>query len=149
MENKEELGKLVQQLEKSNRQQVFYARLQAGFSAAAFVLCLIVAIAVIKVLPQVQEMAGRAEVVLTNLETVTEELTAVDMAGMVESVDSLLGNVDSLVGDVDTLVESSQASLEDTMASVNKIDFETLNDAIEDLAAVIEPLANFFGMFGR
>ena len=34
-------------------------------------------------------------------------------------------------------------------AGMDTIDFETLNKAIQDLAAVVQPLADFFGRFGR
>ena len=142
MENNSQLSHMIEKLEKSNRQQVNCARLQLAFSAAAFLLCLVLVLTVMKVLPQVMEIAGRADAVLGNLETVTEELAQMDVQGMVE-------NVDGLVGDVDDLVTSTREGLEDTLDAVGKINFETLNQAIEDLAEVIEPLANFFNMFDR
>jgi len=48
---------------------------------------------------------------------------------------------------VDTLVTTTQEGLEDTLAEIEKIDFDALNKAIKDLAAVVEPLAKFFSNF--
>jgi hypothetical protein len=48
---------------------------------------------------------------------------------------------------VDALVSTGQQSLEQTMAKLNDIDFQTLNKAIKDLAAVVEPLAKMSSLF--
>ena len=74
------------------------------------------------------------EVVLGNLEVVTTELAAVDFAGMIEGVN--------------TLVATGQAGLVETVDKLNAIDFEALNKAIDTLNQVIEPLAKFFKVFG-
>ena len=84
--------------------------------------------------------AQQAETVLANLETVTAELAESDLSGMVENVDALVSNVDGLVS-------TSQDGVEQTIAKLNGIDFEALNQAIQDLSDVIEPIANFFNTF--
>ena len=53
-----------------------------------------------------------------------------------------------MIGDVDSLVSSSQAGLEETLEKVNSIDIEKLNEAIDGLAKVVEPLTKFFNVFG-
>ena len=58
-----------------------------------------------------------------------------------------MGNVEDLVGNVDSLAINAQDSLKQTMTKLGAINFETLNKAIEDLAAVVEPLAKFFNVF--
>ena len=52
-----------------------------------------------------------------------------------------------MVANVDTLVVSGQQSLEQSMDKLNSIDFDTLNQAIQDLSNVIQPLARLSGMF--
>ena len=140
MENDQKLLELLERMEKANRKQVAYARLQFLFSAAAVICCAVLLIAGLKVLPQLQDAAVQAETVLSNLEAVTTELAASDLSGMVENVDALVTNVDALVG-------TSQAGVDQTMTKINAIDFDALNDAIKDLSDVIEPIAKFFNTF--
>lgn len=140
MDNNQKLMDLLEQMEKANRKQVAYARLQFVFSVIAAICCILLLLAGVKVLPQLQEAALQAETVLTNLETVTTELAQADLIGMVENVDALVTNVDGLVG-------TSQVGVEQTMAKINAIDFDALNDAIQDLSDVIEPIAKFFNTF--
>ena len=114
--------------------------MQFVFSVIAAICCILLLLAGVKVLPQLQEAVLQAETVLTNLETVTTDLAQADLIGMVENVDALVTNVDGLVG-------TSQEGVEQTMAKINAIDFDALNDAIKDLSDVIEPIAKFFNTF--
>ena len=140
MENNEKMMELLERMEKANRKQVAYARLQFIFTLIAAACCAVLLFFGLKILPQLQEAAVQAETVLSNLESVTTELAQADLSGMVENVDVLVTNVDGLVG-------TSQTAVEQTMTKINSVDFEALNDAIEDLSAVIEPIANFFNTF--
>lgn len=135
MEMNPEMQTVLEKLEKSNRQQVRAARLQCFFSFLAAVCCLLLLLTVAKIVPDIRELSGeisgiaaQAETVLTNLETVSDELAAADLEG--------------LVTDVDSLVASS-------LEKISAIDIETLNKAIKDLAEVIEPLAKVASIFGK
>lgn len=140
MENDQKLLALLERMEKANRKQVAYARLQFIFSLVAVLCCAALLLFGIKVLPQLQEAVLQTETVLANLESVTTELAQSNLSGMVENVDLLVANVDGLVG-------TSQAGVEQAMEKLNAIDFDALNDAIEDLSDVIEPIAKFFNTF--
>ena len=135
MEMNHEMQALMEKIEKSNRQQVNFARIQCIFSVVAAVCCLLLLLTVAKIVPDIRELSGeisgiaaQAETVLTNLETVSDELAAADLEG--------------LVTDVDSLVASS-------LEKITAIDIETLNKAIKDLAEVIEPLAKVASIFGK
>ena len=135
MEMNHEMQALMEKIEKSNRQQVNFARIQCIFSVVAAVCCLLLLLTVAKIVPDIRELSGeisglaaQAETVLTNLETVSDELAAADLEG--------------LVTDVDSLVASS-------LEKISAIDIETLNKAIKDLAEVIEPLAKVASIFGK
>ena len=135
MEMNHEMQALMEKIEKSNRQQVNFARIQCIFSVVAAVCCLLLLLTVAKIVPDIRELSGeisgiaaQAETVLTNLETVSDELAAADLEG--------------LVTDVDSLVASS-------LEKISAIDIETLNKAIQDLAEVIEPLAKVASIFGK
>lgn len=140
MENTPQLQELLTSLEKSNRRQVRYARLQCLFALLAAVCCAAMLFSVLSVVPQIQQIAGQiqalgaqAESVLTNLESVTNELAEVDLASMVTNVDSL--------------VSDSQTGVKQALDKINELDIASLNQAIADLSAVVKPLADFFGKF--
>lgn len=142
MEMNSEMQVYLEKLEKSNRQQVRCARLQCFFSFLAAICCLLLFLTVAKIVPDIKalssEISGiavQAESVLTNLDTVTKELAAADLEG--------------LVTDVNGLVITSQDGLESAMEKMNTIDLDTLNKAIEDLAKIVEPLAKVSSIFGK
>ena len=72
--------------------------------------------------------------VLDNLDTVTWELANADLGSMVE-------NMSVLAADSQSIVEAAMSKLE-------SINLEALNRAIEDLADIVEPLANISNFFG-
>lgn len=142
MDENKELLELLKAMEKTNRKQLRMARLQCIFSLLAAVCCGAVLLVVLNILPQVDTVMNQldtvmdqTQTVLGNLEKTTAQLAAVDL--------------ESMVTDVDTLVVTGQQSLEQTMDKLNSIDIKTLNQAIEDLAAVVEPMAKFFNSFQR
>jgi len=136
-----EMLELLQKIEVSSRRQLMYTRIQC-IAALVAVACFAGIYFLIRdFLPQISaiitEIPGvvaQMESVLGNLEMVTKELTTVDFAGMVEGVN--------------TLVATGQVGLEETVAKLNAIDFEGLNQAIDSLAQVVDPLAKFFKVFG-
>lgn len=140
MEEKD-MREILERMEKTNRQQLRHARIQSVLTLMAALCLAALVFAVGSIMPRLvgfadeaEKLLGQAEVVLTNLEEVTEELTQLEFAQMVE--------------DVDTLVSSSQAGLEETLEKVNSIDIEKLNEAIDGLAKVVEPLTKFSNVFG-
>ena len=140
MEEKD-IREILERLDKSNRQQVRYARLQsilAILAALCFIALVFVAGSIVPKLmdftAEAEGLLAQAEVVLTNLEDVTSELAQVEYTKMID--------------DVNGLVASSQEGLEQTLEKVNSIDIEKLNEAIDGLAKVVEPLTRFFKVFG-
>lgn len=126
---------ILQQLAESSRKQVRLARIQCIFAVLSALFCLLLLVSICLILPRIQKLTGQvsdlavqAETVLTNLESVTNELAQADIGGMVSNVDSL--------------VKTSQNGLQQALDKVNAIDIESLNRAIEDLAQVVAPLAN-------
>lgn len=127
-----------------DNKQARLAKLQCILTGVAAACCLGVFILVCTLMPRVYGLAGRMETVtgqlegrmddiLTNLDDVTKELAQADLAGMVENVD--------------TLATTSQSAVEHATEKLDTIDLDTLNKAIKDLAAVVEPLARFFNVF--
>ncbi|MBQ4600111.1 MAG: hypothetical protein IJB17_00575 [Oscillospiraceae bacterium] len=145
------LMQLLQNIEKTNRRQAVGTAILCVLLAVTAVCCIVVFTSIHSLVPQVDTALAQMQTVLEDMQTVTEELAAADLEGMVKNIDTMVTDVDGfigtaegLAGNMDTLVATGQTSLEQTMAKLNAINFETLNKAIEDLAAVVEPIANFF-----
>ena len=141
MENNEKLLALMEKMEENSRKQLLFTKVLSGLTALVLVFALVLVGYLCSAAGYVQELAGQltgivnqvtgiadqAVIVLDNLETVTNELAQVDL--------------NSMIADVDELVGSSQSAVEDALGKINTIDIDTLNQAIKDLAAVVEPFA--------
>ena len=149
MDEQTELKQLLENMEAANKKQVFYARMQCLFSLVAAVCCVVLLLLGFKFMPQIQILAERANVVLTNLESVTEELSEVDLSGLEYMINELSkADLSSMVDHIDELVTATQDGVEDTMDKLNEINFAALNQTIEDLAKVVERLAKITKIFG-
>ena len=133
MEENKEILELLRQIEKSNRQRGRMSRILCALALAAVLCCCLTFGVVYSLVPQANAVLTQTQTVLDNLESTTQQLAALDLAQM--------------VANVDTLVVSGQQSLEQSMDKLNSIDFDTLNQAIQDLSNVIQPLARLSGMF--
>ena len=140
MEENRQMAEILERIEKNSRRQARFAAVQclltlvaAGFCGASFYLILRLLPEVAQVLPQIGNVLDQMQTVLANLETTTKQLAQIDLAGMVSGVD--------------TLVSTAQQGITETMGKLNTIDFATLNKAIDDLAAVVEPMSRILKAF--
>lgn len=133
MDQNQEMLELLRKIERSGRQKNVTNLLLCLFMLAAAVSCVTLCVMVCRLLPQVNDLLGQMETVMTDLEQTVRRLSALDL--------------ESMVANANSLAVVAQESLQQTMEKMNTVDFETLNKAIEDLSKVIEPLAKFFGMF--
>ena len=85
----------------------------------------------IPTVPQI--LAKDAGNVMEDLAVVAEALAAADLGSIVENVNNLTAD--------------SQNVIADAMTKLDTIDIATLNKAIKDLAAVVEPLAKVSKIF--
>ncbi len=58
---------------------------------------------------------------------------------------STLRSVETMVENTNALIEENAEELTDTVAQFSRIDFEGLNDSIQDLQDIINPIARLFG----
>ena len=133
MEENKEILELLRQIEKSNRQRVRMSRILCALALAAVLCCCATFGVVYSLVPQANAVLTQTQTVLGNLESTTQQLAELDLAQMVANVDAL--------------AVSGQQSLEQSMDKLNSIDFDALNQAIQDLASVIQPLSRLSGMF--
>ena len=140
MDQEQRVVQLLESIEKTNRKRTVYARLQFIFSIIAVLCCVAILVSVLQVIPVVLDIAAEAESVISNLESVTEDLAKSELLGIVEDMETLVANVDGLVS-------TSQSGVEQALQKINGIDFDALNGAIKDLSDVIEPIAKFFNKY--
>ena len=133
MEESKQILELLQRMDKANRQKVRMGRILCALALAAALCCAATLGVVCSLVPQANAVLAQTQSVLGNLETTSRQLAALDL--------------ESMVSNVDDLVVSGQKSLEQSMEKLNAVDFDALNKAIEDLSAVIEPMAKFAKMF--
>ena len=140
MDENREMLELLRRIEKANRRQVRIGWVLCALALVCVGACVALFLTARQALPQLNQMAqqamqvlGRLETVLIDLEQVTKQLSELDLGAMVT--------------DVDELVQTAQSSLNMTMEKLGTINFATLNQAIEDLAAVVEPLAKLPSLF--
>lgn len=133
MENQEQIQKLLEKMEANSRRQLFYSRIQFFITLALTLCCVLLLVRIRQFLPQIELLAVQAEQVLTNLEAVTGELQKLDLVEMVENINAL--------------VNTSREGVEEALNTIKEIRFDSLNQAIEDLSAVIQPMADFVKRF--
>lgn len=76
---------------------------------------------------------------------VTDTLSRANHA--IGQISETLIEVDEVFDSVNGLIEESEEGLSVAIDSMNSIDFDRLNQSIEDLGNVVAPLANFFSKF--
>ena len=125
---------LLAKMEETSRKQLRFARIQCLFSIIAALCCAVILIIVLRMIPVLQGFAQQADVILSNLEALTDHLAQIDLKQTVENLN--------------TLMTTGQTGVAEAIEKLNAIDIETLNGAIEDLAEIIKPLADAIKWLG-
>ena len=138
MESNQEL---LKNLEKDSAQQLLFTKILCILCALVLVCALVMMFSVTgavkelmtlaqplqELTAQVQALATEADTVMADLGIVAESLAAADLG--------------SIVKNVNALASESQSAVAGAMKKLDAIDIDTLNQAIRDLADVVEPLA--------
>ncbi len=133
MNEKELLQALLREQKKSSR------------SSRTAMIAVVVLVAVMLIgfgllLPRVTRTLDAAYTTLTEGETLL-----VQAEEMVDQAKKSLTEVDVMVSNVNKLVVDNTEDLTEAMDKLNSVDIDKLNKSIEDLSAVIAPLAKLFG----
>ena len=128
--SQEECLALLRQIQADAAARTRYARQQSRMASVcagccAGVLAVVLALAVLFV-PRLNQTMEQVDGILQDMASVSSELN--------RSLPELLTGLDSLTG------ASAQA-----LEKIAALDIEAMNEAIADLRAVVEPLANLFG----
>lgn len=135
------MEQILEKIEKQSRRQLLFTKILCLLCVIMLICTLVLTLSITGAVKEIltiaqplQRMADQAGTVMANLDTVAQDLADADLGSMVESVN--------------TLAADSQSVITEAMEKLDTIDIDTLNQAIQDLADVVEPLAkvsNFFG----
>lgn len=140
MQDNQGVMQLLEKMAADNEAQSQYLKKQLFFTRVFAAACCVLTIALLVVL---------LRVIPPLLETMDKTVTALDQATeTLVLVDDTLTDIQSLFEE-DGLVGLSSEALIQATEKISMMDIESLNKAIEDLGAVVEPLANFFDRFKR
>lgn len=135
------MEQVLERMEKQSRRQLLFIKVLCVLCAFLLVCTVVLTLSITGAVKQVltiaqplQQMADQAGTVLANLDNVAQELADADLGSMVDSVN--------------TLATDSQSAVTEAMQKLETIDIDTLNQAIADLADVVEPLAKVSKFFG-
>ena len=138
MNDNAEVLELLRRIDRSGRQRTVCMWILCILALVAVIFCGLLISQVRQIIPQLNDVLVQMGEVMTQME---------DALGNISEVAEALSDLDleTMVSDVGDLVKNGQDSLALIMTKLNTLSFDTLNEAIEDLASIIKPLAKFFG----
>lgn len=123
------------------KKMLFYARIR---TAVVLVVVILLVLCGILIVPKAIGTINQANQIM---EQATETISLANTA--IESVTTMSQSITDMGTNMDTFITDNGESVEAVMTKLEEIDFEGLNTAIKDLGDVVEPLAKFFGKFGK
>ncbi|MDO4939429.1 MAG: hypothetical protein Q4E54_05640 [Lachnospiraceae bacterium] len=132
--SEEEFKATLEDIEKSNREQAYYAKKTWIMTVISTVSILVVMVFLLIycafLIPKVNNMLNQAQVSLDNIADVSAEIRELDFEGLMNGVGGL--------------VTTTEEDLNKAMKKIEGIDIDGLNKSIKNLGDVIEPMADFF-----
>lgn len=135
------MEQVLEKIEKQSRRQLLFTKILCMLCVLMLICTLVLTLSITGAVQEIltitqplQQMADQAGTVMANLDTVAQDLADADLGSMVENVN--------------TLAADSQTVITEAMKKLDTIDIDTLNQAIADLADVVEPLAKVSKFFG-
>ena len=133
-------------LKKQNRLNRLIVLMLAIMVAALVTTCVIV----VKNVNQISQTVVKVDQIVDDISVPTAELANVDwneITAELETITKELSTVDwnKLSTDIGETAVQAQESMKVAGEAVEAMDIETLNEAIADLKAIVEPLAKLFG----
>ena len=155
-QNNTELAETIRQLHSFEKKNLMINRIRLIISSVSLLICIALAIFVFRNIGSLTKKADTALDALTdagnNINALSEEIEKMDLerlgktlGNIVDVSEDTIGEIHQAVGGLDQLVKDA----DDAMQHINSINFEDLNNGIQRLNDVLEPVANFFNIFKR
>ena len=137
---------LLQQILESSQKEAKHAKWAARFTFGLFLLFLIAGVILV---PKVVFTLATV-----NSTIITAGQTIENANGTIESVNEAIKGVNQMTSSItgtsenmNSMLTDNSQSLTDAVEKMNNIDFEGLNQAIQDLQDAVGPFANFMNRF--
>lgn len=151
-----ELVEAIRELRGYEKKNLRINRIRLIISTVGLVICIALAVFVYRNVGSIVMKADTALDALTdagnNINTLSEEIEKMDLEKLGKSLGNIvdiseetIGEIHQAVGGLDQLVKDA----DDAMQHINSVDFENLNNGIQSLNDVLEPVASFFNVFKR
>lgn len=142
MENNEELLAYVKEIKAINKKRLMYSRI-------ATALLVVIAITFAIIVPKLVVTLDTANEAMTNANDAINQasVTLDEASAMINDMTGTMDTFEEAMSSVTKIVDDSSESLKTAFDHINSIDFKGLNDAINDLGNVVEPLSKFFSKF--
>ena len=136
-------------LKKQNRLNRLIVLMLAVMVAALVITCVVV----VQNVNQISQTILKVDQIVDDISVPTAELAEVDwneISSELESITKDLSSVDweKLSVDIGDTAVQAQESMRIAGEAVEELDIKSLNEAIVDLKAIVEPLAKLFGKAG-
>ena len=119
---------------------------------AAFAVIFIVVIfagALALMIPRAVNLLDHARESLAEIDYLIDETgdLITNTNNLVENFNDLSDGTTALIDNANKMISDNTDAITETVQKLNDVDFETLNQAIQDFSAVVEPLSKFFKGF--
>ncbi len=136
------------------KKQLFWSRLTAVLFALMTVLLIIALVLFGSFLRQAGDLVAKADEIAVQLDATATQLKDVDWESVgknLETISNDLSAVDwlGLTNDIGKMANEAESSLQIAQKAITDLDIDTLNEAITELRDVIRPLANFVNRFSN
>ena len=136
------------------KKQLFWSRLTGVLFAVMTVLLIVALVLFSNFLRQAGDLVAKADEIAVQLDSTAAQLKDVDWESVgknLETISDDLSAVDwlGLTDDIGKMATEAENSLQIAQKAITDLDIETLNEAITELRDVIRPLANFVNRFGN
>ena len=99
-------------------------------------------LAMLLIVPKLLSVANDAQQAVTDVHAL-----AGSAENTLKGIDGMVENANKTISTAGKVVEENTEEMEEALDHINGIDFESLNQAIKDLADAVEPLGNLSRMF--
>ncbi len=115
-----------------------HSRLRTLLTAVMTVVFVGLGIFALQAGTQLNRILYEAETTFSKLSAISTDIDEADVPGMIEQINAL-------VEDGQTAAAAATGSMQTAAAKMEALDIDTLNQSIQDFAAVVEPLSKLFG----
>ncbi len=137
---------LLKQILEADKKEVRYAKIAAFFTFGLFVILLVAAVIIVPRVINTLETVDSALISASHtIETADEVIVSANEA--LKGINTMTSSITGTSDQMNTMLTDNSEALTDAVGKMNKIDFEGLNNAIQDLQDAVGPFATFMNRF--